>query len=390
MRHLALWLIAAFAAMPAAAADEPAEVKLRARGDGWELADTRGMTLYISIDDYEAGRSECFDECIVQWPPLKAPADAKAFGDWSLVEREDGIRQWAFRGQPLYTYSGDVAAGDSYGDGQLNLWYVAFKPIMTPPELSVIKSNIGQILVEAPKNLTVYVSDKDKPGTSACEGACIKTWVPVRAPGAANAKGDWSIIDRSDGARQWAYKGKALYRFAEDAQPGSTLGDGADKTWHALVLEPPPPLPSWVRIRPSDAGELFTDAEGKTLYQFVQQPRGGRARIRRNRETIVESGGAEQQAEAAAEQQRQRQRRPPEPAPPIFTPVTMETTGEAKPVGNWRIVTHNGREQWAYKGLPLFTNNFDTMPGDLKGSRGGDRRFHTIMRNGEQMQGTGQ
>lgn len=386
MRRHALSLIAVLAAGTALADERaPAEVTLHARGDGWALADARGMTLYTFNEDFEPGKSACGEDCAAEWPPLAAPADARAFGDWTAIARDDGTHQWAYRGQPLYGYSGDVAAGDSYGDGRANQWAVAFMPIMTPAELAVVKTNLGQVLAEAPRNLTVYVSDRDKPGTSACDAACTKTWTPVRAPGAANATGDWSVVERSDGARQWAYKGRPLYRYAGDAKAGGTAGDGVDKVWHALVLEPPPPMPAWVRIHQSDAGELFTDATGKTLYQFVQVQGNARTRVRRNATPPAEvGGGAEQQAPPPSP------RRAPEPAPPIFTPVTADATGTAKPVGNWRIITHDGREQWAYKGLPLFTNNFDTMPGDLKGSRGGDRRFHTIMRSGEQMQGTGQ
>src|SRR5699024_3097174 len=34
----------------------------------------------------------------------------------SSYERDDGTRQWAYKGQPLYTYAKDQKAGDMTGD----------------------------------------------------------------------------------------------------------------------------------------------------------------------------------------------------------------------------------------------------------------------------------
>ena len=63
---------------------------------------------------------------------------------------------------------------------------------------------------------------------------------------------------------------------------------------------------------------------------------------------------------------------------------------DAKAVGNWSIVTDkDGSRQWSYKGLMLYTNVWDTHPGDLHGIRSTDRTWHTIMRSGQPMQGTG-
>ncbi|HRL22897.1 MAG TPA: hypothetical protein PLP85_14100, partial [Alcaligenes sp.] len=46
------------------------------------------------------------------------------------------------------------------------------------------------------------------------------------------ASGDWTFVQSHDGKRQWAYKGKPLYRFAKDAKPGDTHGDGVGGVWH--------------------------------------------------------------------------------------------------------------------------------------------------------------
>jgi len=53
---------------------------------------------------------------------------------------------------------------------------------------------------------------------------------PVTA--AVTAPGDWTVIDGADGQKQWAYKGKPLYRFAKDEKPGDMKGDGFKDVWH--------------------------------------------------------------------------------------------------------------------------------------------------------------
>jgi predicted lipoprotein with Yx(FWY)xxD motif len=58
-------------------------------------------------------------------------------------------------------------------------------------------------------------------------------WPPVEAPAGAFADGAFTIITRESGTRQWAYKGKPLYRFAFEIAPGHTGGEGAaDGDWH--------------------------------------------------------------------------------------------------------------------------------------------------------------
>src|SRR5262249_49109674 len=146
-----------------------------------------------------------------------------------------------------------------------NQWQLSFKPIPTPPGIGIQRSLIGYVLTDQ-KNATLYSSDKDKPGTSNCDFDCTENWIPVLAPTLAHGFGDWTVVTRVDGTHQWTFKGKPLYRFANDAHPGETSGEKSAKGWHAVVLEPAPPEPSWVTVQHSDAGELFGDADGRTLY----------------------------------------------------------------------------------------------------------------------------
>ncbi|MGE4526739.1 MAG: hypothetical protein AB7D00_00090 [Rhodospirillaceae bacterium] len=89
----------------------------------------------------------------------------------------------------------------------------------------------GPALVDS-KGMTLYVFDKDPAGSSACYDACAQNWPPLIAPGDAKTSGDFSVISRTGGAKQWAYKGKALYHWVKDAKPGDATGDGFRGVWH--------------------------------------------------------------------------------------------------------------------------------------------------------------
>jgi predicted lipoprotein with Yx(FWY)xxD motif len=85
-----------------------------------------------------------------------------------------------------------------------------------------------------PGGMTLYTFDRDAAGSgkSACNGPCVALWPPLMAGGDAKASGDWSIVTRDDGARQWAYKGKPLYLWSKDQKPGDRTGDGFNSVWH--------------------------------------------------------------------------------------------------------------------------------------------------------------
>ncbi|GGK00756.1 COG4315 family predicted lipoprotein [Pseudomonas matsuisoli] len=81
------------------------------------LVDHKGMTLY-TYDKDDDGKSMCNDKCAENWPPLKAEHGAKPMGEWTIITRNDGSMQWAYDGDPLYTYAKDAKAGDRTGDGK--------------------------------------------------------------------------------------------------------------------------------------------------------------------------------------------------------------------------------------------------------------------------------
>ena len=101
------------------AADAPA----KAAADG-TLTNAAGMTLY-TFDKDAGGKSTCNGPCAANWPPLMAGGDAASMGDWTVVTRDDGTKQWAYKGKPLYSWSKDAKPGDKTGDGFNSVWHAA-------------------------------------------------------------------------------------------------------------------------------------------------------------------------------------------------------------------------------------------------------------------------
>jgi predicted lipoprotein with Yx(FWY)xxD motif len=82
--------------------------------------------------------------------------------------------------------------------------------------------------------MTLYTFDKDATGSgkSVCNGPCAKNWPPLMATASDSASGEWAVITRDDGAKQWGYKGKPLYLWVKDQKPGDKTGEGVLKVWH--------------------------------------------------------------------------------------------------------------------------------------------------------------
>lgn len=108
----------------AMAGEMPAMVKTGDSGLGPVLTDTKGMTLYY-FDKDVAGKSNCNGKCAENWPPLMAGDGAKGLDEFTVVVRDDGSKQWAHRGLPLYRWVKDEKPGDTTGHRFKNVWTVA-------------------------------------------------------------------------------------------------------------------------------------------------------------------------------------------------------------------------------------------------------------------------
>lgn len=105
--------------------------------------------------------------------------------------------------------------------------------IMAPVAAAQAPAVKAGVLTNA-TGMTLYTFDNDPvaSGNSMCVGTCAKNWPPLAAGSSDKAQGDYTIIGRDDGTRQWAYKGKPLYLWTQDKKPGDQSGDGVNKLWH--------------------------------------------------------------------------------------------------------------------------------------------------------------
>jgi predicted lipoprotein with Yx(FWY)xxD motif len=110
--------------LAACAVFEGAPAPARLAEGAWVTAE--GYTLYtFDRDTAGSGKSVCNGPCAASWPPLKVVDEAQARGDWSAITRDDGSRQWAYKGKPVYTWIKDQKPGDRTGEGVNNVWRIA-------------------------------------------------------------------------------------------------------------------------------------------------------------------------------------------------------------------------------------------------------------------------
>jgi predicted lipoprotein with Yx(FWY)xxD motif len=91
-----------------------------------------GKTLY-TFDKDSPGKPSCTGGCSNVWPPFAAKDGAKDQGKFTVVARDDGVKQWAMDGKPLYMYSLDAKPGDTNGDGIGGVWHAVRSGKATPP-----------------------------------------------------------------------------------------------------------------------------------------------------------------------------------------------------------------------------------------------------------------
>ena len=84
-----------------------------------------GLTVYtFDADAANAGKSVCNGPCAALWPPLMVSGGEQPSGAYSVVMRDDGGRQLAYKGKPLYFYKADQKVGDRSGDNFKEVWHL--------------------------------------------------------------------------------------------------------------------------------------------------------------------------------------------------------------------------------------------------------------------------
>jgi len=84
---------------------------------------------------------------------------------------------------------------------------------------------------------TMYTLDRDQAGSgkSECVSTCADNWPPVYIEPGIKISGDFSSITRNNGQKQLTYKGKPLYFYVKDKNPGDKTGDNVNNVWHVVT-----------------------------------------------------------------------------------------------------------------------------------------------------------
>jgi predicted lipoprotein with Yx(FWY)xxD motif len=212
--------------------------------------------------------------CTDLWPPVLANDDAEAVGKWTVLDRKDGTRQWAYDEQPLYHSVLDSNPGDALGgttrryggDSPANRVPVG-PPSKVPPGFAIKTTTVGRLLT-TDKNYSVYAYDRDTADASMCNEECERTWTPVTAPAMAKAKGEWTIIDRSPGVRQWAFRQKPLYTHIPDQRSWGLEGSDVPG-WSNVYTQLAPGFPESFTVQDTLVGQVLADSRGMTIYTYV-------------------------------------------------------------------------------------------------------------------------
>ncbi len=221
------------------------------------VVNDRGYSVY-SWDNDAANKSNCVGDCSRTWIPAIAPASASPQGEWTIVQRAAGVRQWAFRKKPLYTFSEDTQR-ESLNGGDMPGWHNVYTQVAPahPSEFTVQNSLTGDLLADSKgKTIYFYTCNDDSQDQLACDTMdspqvyriaiagggnlerALKMWLYVQAP--ANPKLPsqlWSVVwvdpktgheaaaDQDGAQRVWAYRGRPVYTYAGDKEPGDIEGN---------------------------------------------------------------------------------------------------------------------------------------------------------------------
>ncbi len=213
--------------------------------------------------------------CTTVWPPVFAAADAKPVGKWTILDRPDGRKQWAYDNWALYTSVLDKKPGDTLG-GSVMMYDmgeigVQRHPLVAEPnvpsQFAVRTTMLGRLLV-LQDHWSVYTHDGDSRNKSNCFDACLDGWSPVLAADYARPIGEWTSFERAPGVRQWAFRGKPVYRHLSDPKIDSL--DGSDiPRWHNVYTQRTPEPPKGFTIKETLVGLVLGDSQGKTVYRYL-------------------------------------------------------------------------------------------------------------------------
>jgi predicted lipoprotein with Yx(FWY)xxD motif len=227
----------------------PPGIKLVRVNQGLALASSDGRPFYV-----RRGVQHACAGCADPLQPVVAPGLApRTEGEWSVTEVAN-VRQYAFKGRPLYVAPPEMERSQVGSDWTPAIW----RPTAGHPSaISTIWTVAGTVYTtKAGMTLYVFACDAhgadglscDEPGDAAafwsllCGMECLQRWRPYLAPANAKPQSDWSVVDvavplfkDAEGVtylpseapstvKAWAYRGRPLFTYFDDQEPGEMLG----------------------------------------------------------------------------------------------------------------------------------------------------------------------
>ena len=212
--------------------------------------------------------------CTDLWPPALASADAKPIGKWTVVDRLDGRKQWAYKGWAMYMSAldkrpGDVLGGSNFaGQGEGGAARYPVGPEANVPGQFDVHTTMSGRLITLRDGWSIYTYDGDSRNKSNCKEACLDQWSPVLAALSAVPVGEWTTFERAPGVMQWAFRGRPIYRHPTDSKTGSL--DGSDTArWHHVYTQTSPEPPRGFALKRTIVGMVLGDANGMTVYRYI-------------------------------------------------------------------------------------------------------------------------
>ncbi|SDG90555.1 Predicted lipoprotein with conserved Yx(FWY)xxD motif [Lentzea fradiae] len=205
--------------------------------------------------------------------------------------------------------------------------------------------DLGPVVTDA-EGFTLYRFDGDAPDKSTCDGECAATWPPatVEADGFSVEGVDQRLVGsfvREDGSRQLTVDGMPQYRFAKDAKPGETKGQGLQGKWFVTGKQGERTQLTARTGVISGLGAVLTNNAGLTLYRFdgdTAQPSVSNC-----------DGGCA------------------ETWPPVYVEGEQPRVKGVDPALLGTITRADGRKQLTVANWPQYTFKNDTKPGEAKG-----------------------
>lgn len=161
--------------------------------------------------------------------------------------------------------------------------------------------------------------------------SCTDVWPPALAADGLEPVGKWSIINRLDGAGQWAYEGQPLYTSILDQAPGDAwggtkMGISRDAGVPRDPVGPRPLIPPAFDVVQSTTGRLVLTRDRFSVYTWDGDEPG-------------KSNCRDQCLDDWT---------------PVLAPENVIERG------GWTTIERStGINQWAFRGKPLYTYNHD-------------------------------